>query len=218
MLHVDSVIKNFGTKQILTDIFLSCKKGEIVGLLGKNGSGKSTLLKIIFGSVKAERKFIKIENSIVNGRFNNRNFIKYLPQISFLPNHLKVCTIINLFCEGSNAKLISNHDLIKPLHNKKSNQLSGGEKRILEIFLIVYSNAKYILIDEPFNGVAPIYKDQIKKIIKEQSVYKGFIITDHDYNNILDITTKNILIHDGGTKEFKNRNELKYWGYIPENN
>ena len=50
-LHVDSVIKSFGTRQVLTDIYVSCTKGEIIGLLGRNGSGKSTLLKIIFGSL-----------------------------------------------------------------------------------------------------------------------------------------------------------------------
>jgi len=99
---------------------------------------------------------------------------------------------------------------------KKSDQLSGGEKRLLEILLITYSNAKYILIDEPFNGIAPIYKEEIKMRIKEQSINKGFIITDHDYWNILDLSTRIILMHDGGTKEIKNKKDLEYWGYIPD--
>ena len=99
---------------------------------------------------------------------------------------------------------------------KKSNQLSGGEKRLLEIFLIIHSNAKYVLIDEPFNGIAPIYKEVIKNLIKEQSKNKGFIITDHDYWNILDLSTRIILMHDGGTKEIKSKDELEYLGYIPE--
>ena len=80
----------------------------------------------------------------------------------------------------------------------------------------MYSNAKYILIDEPFNGIAPIYKEEIKRVIKEQSKSKGFIITDHDYRNVIDIATRVILIHDGGTKEIKNKDELIFWGYIPE--
>ena len=72
------------------------------------------------------------------------------------------------------------------------------------------------MIDEPFNGVAPVYKDEIKNIIKEQSLHKGFIITDHDYRNIRDVATRMILIHDGGTKEIMNNDELKNWRYIPE--
>ncbi len=105
-LHVDSVIKSFGTRQVLTDIFISCKKGEIVGLLGRNGSGKSTLLKIIFGSMQADAKFVRIGNKLITGLCDNRKLINYLPQHSFIPNHLKVGTIISLFCDKLNADLI----------------------------------------------------------------------------------------------------------------
>ncbi len=58
-LHVDSVIKSYNLNQVLTDVYISCKKGEIIGLLGRNGTGKSTLLKIVFGSISAERKVCK---------------------------------------------------------------------------------------------------------------------------------------------------------------
>ena len=215
-MHVDSVIKTFGTKQVLTDVFITLSQGEILGMLGRNGTGKSTLLKIIFGSLPADRKFVKIGDKLINGLFDNRNLISYLPQDSFLPNHIKVTRIISLFCDKENAELIKNRELIKPMLDKKSKQLSGGEKRLLEIFLIVYSDSKYILIDEPFNGVAPVYKEVIKNIIKEQLKHKGFIITDHDYRNIFDIATRTVLIHDGGTKEIKDKDELKFWGYISE--
>ncbi|MGK7394374.1 MAG: ATP-binding cassette domain-containing protein [Candidatus Cyclobacteriaceae bacterium M3_2C_046] len=215
-LHVDSVIKNFDTKQVLTDVFISCQKGEIIGLLGRNGTGKSTLLKVIFGSLPADRKFVKIGEKLSTGLFNNRNLIKYLPQDNFLPNHVKVKTIIKLFCNKEKAELIKKHDLIVPMLNKKSKQLSGGEKRLLEILLIIYSNSTYTLIDEPFNGVAPVYKEGIKNLIKKQSNDKGFIITDHDYRSILEIATRVVIIHDGGTKVIKSKNELIAWGYIPE--
>jgi len=215
-MQVDSVMKAFGTKQVLTDVFLTCDQGEIIGLLGRNGSGKSTLLKIIFGSLAADQKFVKIGDKIINGIFDNRNLIKYLPQDNFIPNHIKITTIISLFCDKENGSLIKSNEWIKPMLGKKSNQLSGGEKRLLEIFLIIHSNAKYVLIDEPFNGIAPIYKEVIKNLIKEQSKNKGFIITDHDYWNILDLSTRIILMHDGGTKEIKSKDELEYLGYIPE--
>lgn len=214
-MQVDSVIKSFGTNQVLTDVFLTCRPGEIIGLLGRNGSGKSTLLKIIFGSLSADQKFVKIGNKIINGLFANRNLVNYLPQHHFLPNHLKIATTISLFCDKRNALLLKGNDLIKLMLDKKIKQLSGGEKRLLEILLIVYSNAKYILIDEPFNGIDPIYKEDIKNLIKEQSKDKGFIITDHDYQNIYDIATRIILINDGGIKNISENDELKYWGYIP---
>ena len=213
-LHVDSVIKNFSTKQVLTDIYMSCNQGEIVGLLGRNGTGKSTLLKIIFGSLQADRKFVKVGDKIINGVYDNRKLINYLPQDNFLPGHIKVKSIIEMFCDKSNTDRIKEHDLIKPMLAKKSRYLSGGEKRLLEIFLIVLSDSMYTLIDEPFNGVAPVYKEEIKELMRKQSESKGFIITDHDYRNILDVATRLVILHDGGTKELKSKNELIEWGYI----
>ncbi len=215
-LHVDSVIKSFDNRQVLTDIFLACERGEIIGLLGRNGTGKSTLLKIIFGSQQAERKFVKVDGRIVNGIFGNSKQVNYLPQHNFLPSHVNVQRIIEVFCSRTNSVLVSKHHLIEPMLKLKYRELSGGEKRILEIFLIVYSNSKYTLIDEPFNGIAPVYKDEIKRIITEQSRHKGFIITDHDYRNVLDVATRIIIIHDGGTKEVKSKEDLVDWGYIPK--
>jgi len=215
-LHVDSVIKSYGTKQVLTDIFLACEKGEIIGLLGKNGCGKSTLLKIIFGAISSERKFVKIGNKIISGLYDNRKLVNYLPQNNFLPNHLSIKKIIHTFCDKENAEKILSNSHIKHLVNQKSKELSGGEKRLVEILLIIYSNAKFILIDEPFNGVAPVYREEIKDLIKEESKNKGFVITDHDYRNIVDLSTRIVLLHDGGTRMIKEIKELEYWDYIPE--
>ncbi len=214
-LHVDSILKSYGTWQILTDIYLSCKKGEIVGLLGRNGCGKSTLLKIIFGTLGAERKFLRVDNRQILRFSDNKGQIRYLPQHHFLPTHIKVRKMIDLFCEKQTRGLIANHRLIKPLIHQTSNQLSGGERRVLEIFLIVFSSADIILLDEPFNGVSPLLKDEIKEIIKSQSLNKGIVMTDHDYRNILDISTRKLLLYDGGIKNIRDEKDLKNWGYLP---
>ena len=60
-LEIDSVIKNFGTRQLLTDVYLKINTGDIVGLFGRNGTGKSVLMQIIFGTMKADRKFIRLD-------------------------------------------------------------------------------------------------------------------------------------------------------------
>lgn len=215
-LFVDSVTKNFGYNQVLTDVYLSCRQGEIIGLLGRNGSGKSTLMKIIFGSLQADTRFVKVGNRILNGIYDNRNMIRYLPQETFLPNHFKVSKIITLFCDKENAESIRTHELISPLLNRRARELSGGEKRLVEIFLVIYAEARFVLVDEPFNGIAPLHKNEIKRIILEQSQRKGFIVTDHDFRNILDVSTRIILMHDGGTKVIHKPEELAHWGYIPE--
>lgn len=200
---------------ILSDVFISCDKGEIVGLVGRNGSGKSTLLKIIFGSLRADSKFVRADDKIINGISDAKGIISYLPQHNFLPHNLSVEKCLALLCNKSGFPIVTNHKLIRPLLNKSSHQLSSGERRIVEIFAIIFSSASYVLIDEPFNGVAPIYKDDIKDVIRDQAKGKGFIITDHDYRNILDVSTRLVLLHDGSTMAVKNKEELSKF-YLPQ--
>jgi ABC-type multidrug transport system ATPase subunit len=214
-LHVDSVRKQIGDRQILNDIFISCRPGEIIGLLGRNGSGKSSLLKIIFGSLAADNKFVSIDDRKINSLHDNRNLLQYLPQDNYLPNHIKIASIIDCFCNNENATRIMENNLVKPFLRKKIKQLSGGERRILEILLMVHSEAKYLLFDEPFNGISPLHVEILKGLIKEHSKHKGFIITDHDYKNVLDISTTVILMDNGNTKVIKEFKQLIDFGYLP---
>jgi len=128
-LHVDSVRKRFGDKQVLNDVFISCKQGQIIALLGRNGSGKSTLLKIIFGSLSADNKFVKIDDRKIDSLYDSRKLIHYLSQDNHLPNHVKISSIIHCFCDKRNATLLLENDLISPFLQKKVHQLSGGEKK-----------------------------------------------------------------------------------------
>ncbi|WP_053058484.1 ATP-binding cassette domain-containing protein [Pedobacter sp. BMA] len=214
-LTSDSIRKHFNNRQILNDIFLSCKPGEIVGLFGRNGSGKSTLLKIIFGSIKAEGKYVAIDNVKVDSLYEHREMIKYLPQDNFLPNHVSISQIISCFCAKENIEMLKKDPLVKPFLNKKIKQLSGGEKRILEILILIHSKATYFLLDEPFNGVAPLNVEIIKSLIKKHSKNKGFIITDHDYMNVLDISSRFVLIDDGNTRQIGGIDDLIEYGYLP---
>ncbi len=214
-IHIDSVNKSYRGQLVLSDIYLSCKPGEIVGLLGRNGSGKSTLMKIIFGSVIAENSYIKIDSKRVTKPFENFNKVKYLPQDSYLPKDVSIYKIIRLFGKNLDEKKMRNDPLNSGFLQKTIRQLSGGEKRIVEILLMIYSKSPYILLDEPFNGVAPKNIKEIKSRIREQSKTKGIILTDHDYRNIVDVSTRILLLFDGGIKEMSNIDELKHWGYVP---
>jgi len=217
-LHVDSVNKSYDNKKILSDIYLTCKKGEIIGLIGRNGSGKSTLLKIVFGIEKCENKFLKIGKKVITNIANGRSLINYLPQENFLPNGTKIKSLINLFLPKKNRHELINNDYIKPLLDKKNQELSGGEKRIIEILLIIHSNAEFILLDEPFNGVSPIIRDYIIKYIQEIKSSKGFIITDHDYENVINLADKIMFLKDGTLKEIKKQKQLVDLGYLSQTN
>jgi ABC-type multidrug transport system ATPase subunit len=215
-LHVDSVRKAFGDRTILNDVFLSCKEGEIVGILGRNGSGKSTLLKIIFGSIIADNKFVSVDSRKTKGLFGIPHLIHYLPQHNFLPAHIKIKRLIICFCAKARAEALMQNDFIIPFLSKKTRELSGGERRIIEILILLHGTAKVVLLDEPFHNIAPLQIEQIKAVIKAHAANKAVIITDHSYQNVIDISSRIILMEDGNTRQIKEFEELFKYEYLPE--
>ncbi|GAA4281076.1 ATP-binding cassette domain-containing protein [Gaetbulibacter aestuarii] len=213
-LQVDSVAKSFDNKVILSDVFLSCEVGTVNGLIGRNGCGKSTLLKIIFGTEKAEYKFVRIGNKVIKNISDGRHLINYLPQDNFLPNNIRIKNLIKLFLPKACREVVLKNEYVVPLLQKKNQELSGGEKRIVEILLIIHSNAQFILLDEPFNGVSPILRDYIINYINDMRSSKGFIITDHDYENVINLADNLFYLQNGYLKEVKNQSELVALGYI----
>lgn len=213
-LHIDSITKSFGKKDILKDIYLSCETGNICGLLGRNGSGKSTLFQIIFGTIKGGTQYIKFNDIILKNQSDRKNRIAYLPQHSFLPKNIKIKNLIDLFCAKENNAKISQSKFIQPFLNETPNTLSGGELRIVEVLLIIYSKAEFILLDEPFHSLSPKTVTEIKTIIKQQTD-KGFIISDHQYHDVLDISDNIFLLSDTHLKPIKDLTELKRFNYFP---
>lgn len=90
ILEVDSVQKSYNGNIILSDVYLKCETGDVIGILGRNGTGKSTLLKIIFGTLNAENKFIRIDGKVRKRAYNHPNEIVYLPQANFIPKNFSV--------------------------------------------------------------------------------------------------------------------------------
>ena len=214
-LLVESINKSFDAKKVLHDIYLKVKTGDIVGLLGRNGCGKSTLLHIIFGTLEAESKFIKINDDVIQEAYKTGK-IKLLPQNDFLPRNLKVKNVIKTYFDRTFLVKCSTDKIMQKIGKTKVKNISGGELRYLETILLINLESDFILLDEPFNGVSPIIVEEIKKLIKENTKSKGFIITDHDYRNVLDVSNRIYLMRSGCIKEIKNRDELKDYGYIPK--
>lgn len=215
-LEVDSILKSYGTKELLTDVYLKCETGDIVGLLGRNGSGKSTLLKIIFGTLPADNKHIRINGRQSRFPYREKDQVAYLPQHRFLPADISIEKIIGIFMADKEGKRrIGMNERIAPHLGKKVNELSGGELRYLEILLLLNLDAKFILMDEPFSGMEPLYRERIAALIREYSHTKGFIITDHDYLNIIGTSTRLLLLTNGVCKHIKSPDELETLNYLP---
>ena len=216
ILEIDSVQKYFDQKLILSDVYLKCETGDIIGLLGRNGSGKSTLLKIIFGILEANNKFVRIDGNVKFKTSDLLTEISYLPQENFIPNSFSVKKVIQLSIEKQNTDDFYNDEMINSLKEKKIYHLSGGELRYLEIKLILSNPSKFVLLDEPYNGLSPIMIDKINQLIVQNSNKKGIIITDHNYENVIKVSDKLILMKDGKTFHLNDKKELIEKGYLKD--
>ncbi|MCT2405960.1 ATP-binding cassette domain-containing protein [Chryseobacterium antibioticum] len=217
-LHIDSVTKSFGGRKILQDIYLGCETGKIAGILGPAGGGKSTLLEIIFGTIKGDTQFIKLNDTILKSLSDRKNKIAYLPQrSSFLPKECKIRKLIPLFCTQENAEKLYDLKMIQPFLNETPRNLSGGEKKIIETLIITYSDAEFILLDEPFSGVSPKNVDELEMIIKSQVPYKGMIISDHNYMTLFNMADDIYLLSDTHLRKVKDLKELQQFNYLPKN-
>ncbi|HTE00232.1 MAG TPA: ATP-binding cassette domain-containing protein [Mucilaginibacter sp.] len=216
LLEVDSVMISFDERKILSGCYLKCETGDVIGILGRNGCGKSSLLKIIFGTLFTYNKFIRINGKVYDKPYRYGNLIAYLPQHDFLPKNISIQKIISIYIASSEGreKLINDSRLKNHL-KKQVSELSGGELRYFEIMLLVNLDVKFILLDEPFSKVEPLYKEVIIELIKEYRSTKGFIITDHDYVNIIAASDRIILITEGIGKPIADLAELEQWNYVP---
>lgn len=216
ILEVDNIELNFKNKRILSGIYLKAETGKVTAILGSNGCGKSSLLDIIFGNLKPKYKLIRIDNKPILQPLYKTGFIKYLPQYHFIPNSIAVKTAFNMF--GVNwEEFASNFNAFKTYKSYSMGKLSGGERRVIETYLVLKSKSLITILDEPFSHLAPIHIEAIKTLIKEEKRNKIVIVSDHMYQHIIDSADKIYLLKNATTKEIKNLKELESYRYLNEN-
>ena len=212
-LKVDSVQLSFGKRSILQDVYLQCSKGEIVGLLGRNGSGKSSLLKIIYGTLAPGYKHVSIDDEYIEKGYHNHR-IAYLPQHNYLPHGIKISGLARVLIDESFWDEFARQEVYNKHNHKTVGELSGGELRMLEILMVVFSKADFILLDEPFTHISPVQTEYFKPVIRDTAKRKGIIITDHQYYHVLDVSDRLIILDNGCTKPVNCVDELVTFKYL----
>ena len=203
--------KSFESKTVIHNISLEVNSGEIVGLLGPNGAGKTTTFYMIVGLVKSDEGSIHINDQNITYEPIHRRFeqgISYLPQEPSVFRDMTAKDNIEAILEVDKnltktqksdilEHLIDKFDLSKFI-NTKGIQLSGGERRRVEIARALALKPKFLLLDEPFAGIDPISVIDIQKIIKVLAKEDiGILITDHNVRETLKICDKSYVINSG---------------------
>ncbi|HNP19405.1 MAG TPA: ATP-binding cassette domain-containing protein [Fulvivirga sp.] len=212
-LEFDSLDLSFDARKILSSIYMQCQQGEVVGLLGRNGSGKSSLMKVVFGTLDAEHKSVRINGVSLQGDYNRKRIIAYLPQDKLIPTYVTLRTAFRLFKVNINS-IISIIPQVRDLINLKPNELSGGTLRLIEVLLILYSPSSFCILDEPFTGLMPIHIEILKSEIIKSKGSKGIIISDHMHRHVTELSDRLYLLSNGKTYEIKEKEQLVELGYL----
>lgn len=215
LLEADSIYLEFGTRSILSDVYVRTETGKVTGFLGRNGCGKSSLMKIIFGSLRGNFQSVRINGHYKHSMLAAPGAIRYLPQKAFIPKHLKIEQVCALY-EVSLNDLIEEFPIFDKHRNQKLGALSGGEIRLFETMLILKSDVAFVILDEPFSHIMPLHVEKIKEVIAKEKLNKGIIITDHLYKHITDISDDLYLIREGKTFRINTHDDLIHYGYLLE--
>ena len=219
MLNVTDISKSIKGKKIVSKVSFEINKSDIFGLLGPNGAGKTSTFYIIAGLMNPDDGKIKLSNKDISKlpmHKRSKLGIKYLPQEPSIFQNLTVYENLLGLAELSfkNKKDITDFVSnsieefgLSDITQLKGRQLSGGQRRKVEIARTLAAKPKIILLDEPFAGIDPIAIEDIKKVLKKLSGKGiGILITDHNVRETLEICNQAAIISNGeiiskGTKE-----------------
>ncbi|WP_448515909.1 LPS export ABC transporter ATP-binding protein [Pseudothermotoga sp.] len=206
----EGLVKKFGRKTVVNGVDLRVRQGEVVGLLGPNGAGKTTLFNMILGLVTPTKGEVylgdkKITNMPVSRRA--RLGVTYLQQETSVFTGMKVWENIDFVLRFRVKDKLERRKLVEELlrefgiwelRDQYASDLSGGEKRRLELARMMALKPLFLLLDEPFVGIDPKTVKDIQQMIRSLSGRNiGIIVTDHSVDALVPVVDRLYIIHKG---------------------
>ena len=220
-IKTDNLVKVYSKRRVVDDVSIRVDAGEVVGLLGPNGAGKTTTFYMIVGMIRPSdgRIFLGDKNVTKAPMYKRaRMGIGYLAQdasifrgLSVEQNLLSILETMKLTRSERKEKLDMLLDELDISHIRKSMgyQLSGGERRRVEITRALVIEPKFMLLDEPFAGIDPIAVADLQRIVEKlKQRGLGILITDHNVRDTLSITDRSYVMYEGRIKKSGAPHEL----------
>jgi branched-chain amino acid transport system ATP-binding protein len=222
MLELAQVNAWYGAQQILFDVSLRLEPGEILALLGRNGAGKTTTLRTIMGLVGRRTGRIALDGVPLDGLRTsaiNRRGIAYVPEYRGVFSDLTVDENLAIAelrrSDWSIDQVLELFPALQPLRARKGGQLSGGEQQMLAIGRALLSAPRYLLLDEPSQGLAPIIVDKVVETLRHlRGRAIGILLVEQNAEIALDLADRVCVIDqgsialDGTAATLKERGEL----------
>ncbi|MFT4023625.1 MAG: ATP-binding cassette domain-containing protein [Flavihumibacter sp.] len=214
-LEIDGIQLAFGTRTILSDIYIKCETGKITGILGRNGEGKTCLMNVVHGSLAAGSKSIRFDTISIPRALKRPDLLGYLPQFNFIPSSLTLKRIFSDF-NLDYAEFENHFTDFRSKYKSGFTRLSGGEKRLVEVYVIIKAAARFAMLDEPFSHLMPLQIEKVKELLMAEKQHKGFFITDHMYEHVIDICSDLYILTRGKTYRVKQLSDIEELGYVKQ--
>ena len=209
-LKLENLSKRYGDRHVVKDVNLALNRGEVVGLLGPNGAGKTTTFYMTVGMIRADGGQVLLDGKPLTDapmHLRARRGLGYLPQetsvfrkLSVEQNVLAILELLGMKRaerQARTAALLAELG-IQRLARSRAGDLSGGERRRLEISRALATDPSFMLLDEPFAGIDPLAVIDIKGIIRHlKSKGIGVLISDHNVRETLEVCDRAFILSDG---------------------
>jgi lipopolysaccharide export system ATP-binding protein len=220
LLATEKLIKEYRGRRVVNGVSVNVQAGEIVGLLGPNGAGKTTTFNMVVGVVKPDEGAVKFQGRDITRLPMHKRARLGIGYLTQEPSVFRKLTVEeNILAILETCKLTRDERAVRlkylleeldltPVARSQAYQISGGEKRRLEITRALVTSPRLLLLDEPFSGIDPIAVYEVQKIVrrlKERGL--GILITDHNVRETLKLIDRGYIIHKGqvlveGSSEF----------------
>lgn len=211
-LLADSIRLSFGEFNVLNGAWLRSETGKVTGVLGRNGSGKSCMFRAIMGELKTRDLFVRYNDSVVTRSDEMGRYVKYQAQKPFLPPKMPLKKVFEYF-GADYERFTDDFPKFAQYPDTPVKELSGGEVRIAETWLCLCSDSPFCILDEPFSYLAPVAIEVIQKLIRRQKEKMGIIVSDHNYEALLEVADEVLLLSDGYVHLVRDRSDLVRYGY-----
>lgn len=204
MIRIDKLSKKYDKDYVLNDLCCSIKDNSIYGLVGANGSGKSTLLRIIMGIYEADKGIISVDDESVYDNEVIKQKMVFIPDdLFFYPSYTLLDTAKYYESMYRNFDMNYLKELASTFNldlNKKISTFSKGMKRQCAIICAIATNADYMFFDETFDGLDPVIRNTMKKVLIKQMNKKNttIVMTSHNLRELEDICDNLGLLYKGG--------------------
>lgn len=215
MVHIENLKKSFGKLRVLKGVSLHFEPGEVIAMVGPNGSGKTTLIKSLLGLVVPDAGEMRILNQRVEGSWEYRSAIGYMPQIGRYPEQMKIRQVFEMMKDlrgtgkSYDEELIRDFGLLQMM-DKRMGTLSGGTRQKVSASLAFLFQPDILILDEPTAGLDPVASEVLKsKIFKGKRNGKLTLITTHNMSEVEELADKIVFIVDGEIRFFKSIEDIK---------